>query len=239
MIKSNKQHWRSFALVIVAILGLTASETMTLAQAQGNPNPGVLPINSHPFGHTYGEWSAKWWQWALSAHAATSPLLDTTGANCAEGQSGKVWYLAGTGGGAVTRNCTVPHGKAIFFPIVNVVAGSGVFDCEPTVPGVPCDLSALRAVAASIMDNPMLLQAELDGRPLRNLSGYRVQSPVFSLTYPPDSIFGFGGTFTPQVADGYWIMLAPLSSGTHTLHFRGILNGGFDSDATYFLTIGH
>jgi hypothetical protein len=237
MIRSINQHWRSFALVIVAIFGLAALAAMPPAQAQGNPNPGVLPVNSTPFGRTYGEWGASWWQWALSAPAATSPLLDPTGANCAEGQSGKVWYLAGTGGGAVTRTCTVPRGKAIFFPIVNVVAGSGVFDCEPTVPGVPCDLSTLRAIAASFMDNPMLLQAELDGRPLQNLSGYRVVSPVFSLTYPPDSIFGFGGTFSPQVADGYWIMLAPLSSGQHTLHFRGILNGGFESDATYFLTI--
>jgi hypothetical protein len=239
MIGSMNQHWRSFALVIVAVLGLTASATMPPTQAQGNPNPGVLPINATPFGRTYGEWSAKWWQWALSAHAATSPLLDPTGANCAEGQSGKVWYLAGTGGGAATRTCTVPHGKAIFFPIVNVVAGSGVFDCEPTLPGVPCDLSTLRAVAASIMDNPMLLQAELDGRPLHNLPAYRVQSPVFSLTYPPDSIFGFGGTFAPQVSDGYFIMLAPLSAGAHTLHFRGVLNDGFDSEVTYFLTIGH
>jgi hypothetical protein len=50
---------------------------------------------------------------------------------------------------------------------------------------------------------------------------------------------GFGGTFSPQVSDGYWIMLAPLSAGAHTIHFKGILNGGFESEVTYFLTIGH
>ena len=37
------------------------------AQAAGrNPNLRILPINSTPFGKTYGEWSAEHWKWTFS-----------------------------------------------------------------------------------------------------------------------------------------------------------------------------
>ena len=108
---------------------------------------------------------------------------------------------------------------------------------DPTNPGVPCDVATLRANAASIMDNPILLEAEVDGRSLQNLNAYRAFSPVFSITHPPDSIFGVPqGTYTPQISDGYWVMLAPLSVGTHTIHFKGIL-GSFETEVTYVLTV--
>src|SRR5438045_3460219 len=78
----------------------------------GNPNPGVHPPNSKPYGLSYGEWSARWWQWTLQIPLATNPNFDTTGAHCAEGQSGHVWFLAGWFPGAhppsVTRECTIP-----------------------------------------------------------------------------------------------------------------------------------
>ena len=48
-----------------------------------------------------------------------NPLLDQTGQNAALGQSGEVWFLAGTTGGSAERTVTVPPGKALFFPIVN------------------------------------------------------------------------------------------------------------------------
>src|SRR5262245_35576013 len=30
-----------------------------------NQNPGILPINSSPYGQSYGAWAALWWQWAM------------------------------------------------------------------------------------------------------------------------------------------------------------------------------
>jgi hypothetical protein len=241
MSRSKKRYCRNIAAALVLILGLTMP--ITTPQAQSGGNPGVIPPNARPYGLTYGDWSARWWQWALSIPATTNPLLDATGANCAEGQTGHVWFLAGTFGGSATRTCTIPPGKAIFFPIINIVFGSGVFDCDPTNPGVPCDVAALRASAASVMNNPILLEAEVDGRPLRNLNAYRAFSPVFSITHPSDSVFGVApGTYTPQISDGYWIMLAPLSAGTHTVHFKGIADffgTPFGTEVTYHLTVGH
>jgi hypothetical protein len=155
---------------------------------------------------------------------------------------GNVWFLAGTFVGAVTRTCTVPHGKALFFPIVNAAFGAAVGDCEPTAPGVPCVVSVLRAAAEASMDS-VTLEASIDGVPLTNLNDHRVQSPVFSVTVPEDNLVGISsGTYTPMVSDGYWLMLAPLSAGTHTIHFKGVVTGGvfdgFVSEVTYNLAVG-
>jgi hypothetical protein len=234
--------WHSVVAISVVVVGLLVTGMLSIAQAgSGNPNPRIFPPNSHPYGNTYGEWSARWWQWALSIPAATNPNLDPTGENCAEGQSGQVWFLAGSFGGSFVRACPVPTGKALFFPILNAAFGAAVGDCEPTGVG-PCDVHALRAAAAASMD-PVTIEASIDGVPIRQLSEYRVQSPVFSVTLPEGNILGIpSGTYAPMVSDGYWLMLAPLSAGEHTIHVQGTITGGvfegFASEVTYHLTVG-
>lgn len=112
-------------------------------------------------------------------------------------------------------------------------------DCDPSNPGVLCDVPALRASAAAAVDNPTTLEVSVDGVPLQDLSDYRVQSPVFSLTLPEDAVFGLpSGTSTPNLSDGYWLLLAPLSAGMHTISFKGVSNSGFTVEVTYNLTIG-
>ncbi len=56
---------RGIQLSVVIVLGLMMLAPI-VALADSNSNPGVLPVNSKPYGMTYGEWSAKWWQWAYS-----------------------------------------------------------------------------------------------------------------------------------------------------------------------------
>src|SRR5574341_1319356 len=96
--RSSRSYRRSIAAVVGLLVGLLAPATMGFAQ--GNPNPGVLPPRATAYGMTYGEWSARWWQWGLGQPAATNPIDDPTGAFCDVGQSGPVWFLAGTFGGA-------------------------------------------------------------------------------------------------------------------------------------------
>src|SRR5262249_55520548 len=128
MIRSSEKHWRIVIAILVLALGIMMPTTAPLVQAQGNQrNAGVLPPNSNPFGITYGEWSAAWWQWLLAIPAPVNPNLDLTGANCGQGQSGQVWFLAGNFGGTSTRTCTMPAGRALLVPILNAVFGAGVF----------------------------------------------------------------------------------------------------------------
>jgi hypothetical protein len=121
----------------------------------------------------------------------------------------------------------VPAGKALLLNLNSAIFGAGVFDCTPTVPDVLCDLNVLRQAAAAALDasgGVDSLKVEVDGIRVRNLSDFRVQSPVMSLTYPSDNIvslaFGVpvpGGTYTPNVSDGYFYVFAPLPKGQHTI----------------------
>jgi hypothetical protein len=223
--------------IAALVLGLSMGADVALAQVLGNPE--VVQPNSNEFGNTYGEWSGRWSQWLLSIPEATNPAVDATGANCAEGQSGQVWFLAGTfGGPAVTRSCTIPGGKDLLFPIITGVFGEGVGDCTGPL---DCDPTALRAAAAKNADNPVSLEATIDYVRVKNLGQYRVTSPVFNAFFPPSSINGTSaGTHGPLVSDGYWLLLSPLSPGAHTIHFKGVFNvlsNGGTVEVTYLLTV--
>ena len=91
------------------------------AQAGRNDNPGIVPIQANAHGQSYGAWAAAWWRWAIAIEAPRNPIADETGEFCALGQKGKVWFLAGTWGNEVHRECTIPKGTALFFPLANNV----------------------------------------------------------------------------------------------------------------------
>ena len=231
-------------LTLIALVLLLQVTPVLAAQ---NPNPGVLPPDSHPFGKTYGEWNAGWWQWFFSVPASKNPGLATNGTlDCSVGQSGNVWFLAGPflTSGSFTRSCTVPVGKALFIPLIN-----SWVDNVCNTP--PFTVDQLRALAASSVIPTENLHASIDGNPLTNLESYRAISPVFSYTLPPspdnliDAAFGVSLpgpcwpslTVTPAVADGFYIMLTPLTAGSHTINFGGS-GPGITLDVTYNLTIG-
>lgn len=241
--QDKPRFWQSVVVMLIVVIGLMTAGTGSIVQADSQERSKVIPRDANAYGNSYGQWSAQWTQWWLSIPAATNPATDTTGANCGESQSGPVWFLAGTFGGpaAVIRHCNVPAGKALFFPLENGVFGAGVGDCEPTAPGVVCNLATLRMAAAASMD-ALTLEASLDGKPLDDLHGQRVQSPVLTLTYPPGNVVGVAqGTYAPNVVDGYWLMLAPLRDGGHTLHFKAKVTGGVFAgtviEVTYHLTV--
>lgn len=188
-------------------------------------------------GKTIGEWSAKWWQWALAAPASSNPMIDNTGTNCNVSQRGSVWFLAGVwNGGTVERNCTIPEGKYIFFPIVNNFWLNSAFD---DVNNTEADYRRLATLSPTLGSD---IEATLNGTPIifnPKTPIIRTQSPVFTANFPADHIFSeFGidaGSITgyPVVSDGFWIMLPPLPQGNHILHFRA----GEFQNVTYHLTV--
>jgi hypothetical protein len=190
--------------------------------AAQNPNPAIAPPQARPYGKTYGEWVVEWWQWALRIPADRNPLTDVTGAFAGENQSGPVWFVAGTFGSSVERSSTVPAGKSLFVPVYNWIFGAGAFDCDPSVPGVPCDIPVLQAIAAHNTEAADVLEVCIDDIPVEDVRAYRAASPrPFSITYPENSVTGLpAGTYFPQVADGYWLMLAPLAKGQHTIRIH-------------------
>ena len=244
----NRYLQSSFALIAIVFL-----LQVTPALADSNPNPGVLPPSSNSFGKTYGEWNASWWQWLFSVPASKNQELMNNAVDCTVGQSGNVWFLAGSfSSGTFTRSCTIPAGKALFIPILNSwadnVCNNGI---PPNLP--PQTVEQLRDIAKNFVIPPANLHTSIDGHSLTNLESYRAISPVFSYTLPPspdnviDAVFGVSLpgpcwpslTVTPAVADGFYIMLAPLTAGSHRINFGGSgPGGGFALDVTYNLTVG-
>ncbi len=71
---------------------------------------------SKPFGRSWEQWVAIWWQWCSAEPDDTNPVADMTGEICDKNQTDSdVWFLAGTFGGEAERTCIIPAGKAIFF----------------------------------------------------------------------------------------------------------------------------
>src|SRR5687768_9033242 len=106
-----------FVFMTIIIIGFTYLAINPVLQAQNTID--VYTIDSRPFNVTYNDWTAKWWQWALSIPSSVNPAGDTTGQYCDQKQDGPVWFLAGTFGGPAERTCTIPEGKAIFFSPIN------------------------------------------------------------------------------------------------------------------------
>ena len=237
---STQQKWVVTAC-LVAALGLLILTVVVGAQ-DGSPSfrdPRVFPPASLPFGKSYGEWGAAWWQWVNAIPAPDNPLLDETGEKCMVGQHGPVWFLTGVNNisGTVTRHCAVPEGTALFFPILNIESAIGL-DPFPSV-------RELRDSNTAIMDLATDLLTELDGIPIRSVDLLRFTSPLFSLTLPPDSLIqaqgnpaGVPGTYFPAADEGFYVMLKPLSVGPHTLRIHGeVPSFGFVLDVTYHLTV--
>jgi hypothetical protein len=232
-------------LLLMAGLAVGGGSPVPVAQAN-NANPGVIPPQAVPYGHTYAEWTGRWSQWVFSRPGPVNPEWnDPTGAYCAEGQAGPVWFLASNGGGTLVRDCTVPAGKALLVNIMFV-------ECS-NVEGPPFhgDTEAELRDCARYWLNPLELDAaSVDGVPLTGLlPTYRFQSPYYSLALPDQNVyqtvFGMpevtGGTVFRSVSDGFFVMLAPLPAGPHTIHFAGHGTGEVSWlvwDITYHLTVG-
>jgi hypothetical protein len=226
------------AIIAFTIMALALMTSVSIPFARGDSiNPSLYSIDSKPYGISYGQWAAKWWQWLISTPQPNSPLVDKTGKNCGQNQNAPVWFLAGTEGGAAARTCTIPAGKAILFPIINSECS---YSERPTLK-TESDL----AECAKVQNNPTTnLQASVDGLNLQQLDKYRVTSPLFSLTFPTKNIFGSPVGPTQAVADGWYMLLQPLAPGKHELHFSGLTpanpttgQSNFSVDLTYHLLV--
>jgi hypothetical protein len=184
--------------------------------------------------------ATSWWQWALETPASENPLTDTTGQFAAVNQSDPVWFLAGNIGGITVRTITVPSGKALFFPIVNV------FDVEDAIIAggvklflVPKPVQIAQTVVSNIIATATGLSCEVDGNPLPITTANLEQSTPFSLHLPADNILGVpAGVYYPAVDSGYYVLLPTLSAGQHTIHWAGSITFfPLHLDVTYNITV--
>ncbi len=133
------------------------------------------------------------------------------------------------------RTCSIPVGKAMFFPLSNALFWA---------PEDGKTVDEVRKLSNDAMDAITGLTGILDGVKFADLFAYRAQSPPggFALPFGPLlADFGFGPTPDPRfpaVADGYWILLPPLTKGQHELVIGSSDGQELNVMVTYHLTVG-
>lgn len=193
------------------ILRLAVIACLLSTTAMAEPN-GVVGMKEKVLGKSLPEYANLWWQWASSMPATESPVRDQTGLKCDVNQNGQVWFLAGGyGSSKISRKCSIPKGKYLFFPVINMIHfpnGGAKISCES-------------AMAASAMNNDNLRSfiVTIDDHKIVNPVFHRYSSPTcFDLLgWPPKN--QQSPTLYPSATDGYWVMLQPLAPGKHKLAF--------------------
>jgi hypothetical protein len=174
--------------------------------------------NMHPFGKSWEKWAALWCNWMYSIPKRKNPSLDKIGKYCSMNQNDKnVWFLTGTFGNVIVpikRKCTIPAGKAIFFPIL-VKEDSLEEDTD-----LKTELELIKR-ARDATNKLIQMEATIDGEKVDRLESYRVQSEVFDLVFPEDNVYDVKPGLTRSVCDGYWLFIKPLHVGKHYICFKG------------------
>ena len=224
------------------IIAFTASLLLIAATINMDANPTtfdiILPDEAQTqTGKTYGEWSVELWQYFLEIPFENNPIFDATGANCNYAQTGSVFFLVSTPGGSATRNeCRVPAGKILFFSPLNIAGFTHQKEPE----------HSLRNYNRSFINSTRELQVSIDGTDVATLvsleprsTPLRAASPegFFTIIAPENNIFGgVPGQSYDTVSDGFYLLVAPLPPGAHTIKFGGV-SRNFAADVTYNLIV--
>lgn len=184
------------------------SPSATSPLTPGEPAPSVKPVDVRS-----AEFQSKWWTWA-SAPEDVNPVTDTTGEHCAQGQPGDVWLVAGSFGGTVDRQCTIPGGLPIAGPLVNLVSPDAA-ECESFLKSAEGTVSVVKGPAPEIVS---------------------VDPVRFEFTVQKGNPSGFRTGRNEGYGCGIWFSVGPLPAGRHRIVIKG-RSGDFSVQATYNLTV--
>ena len=226
---------------------VTATPCDSDAAAPILPAPVLDPTGTYG-GKTLGEWGAAWWKWQLELPGPdfTCAVEQSGAADGGETQS-DVLFLAGT-------SCTIPSGEMTLIPV-------GVV-WELDNPGLGKQLtddqlkSDMAMIAAAVTGLSLQIDGKSYGSTACDFADYLTVWTQFSYTMPntptnyaatyPGSYPSttFSGPVPDAFSGGYWILLAPLSAGTHTIRVTANWNavpslgiGASSGDVTYNLTV--
>jgi hypothetical protein len=213
---------------------------MLLANAASSlaAEPEVLPPSSLPYGYSYEEWSAKFWQWTLGQ--STNHLESLGEPGICRGPASRVRFLGPStiGGEAIhiaTNHVTVPARTPLFLSVFALWLDNGNCPLSAFTTFTPDQLAAFDEQEWSAVTKTTV---SIDGIAVEGIetptnSVYHVVSTPFSYTTAEkDNILAgelgatcVPGDFTiyPAVGDGLYLMLAPLSPGKHTIHTLGVV----------------
>jgi hypothetical protein len=225
------------------------------SQADPKPTPSsntpeplsheVLPPDADLGGMTLAEAGADWWRWALEHPVTNNPVMDETGAFCEEGQSGDVFYLAGTftSDTSVERTCVTTHTGTFLIPIGNIAWDN----CGTPPEDVVTDQELIDGVN-SLLDEfdsaSLVIDGDTIGTTIADFAQYRTEVTAYSFTNPAtDSLYAlwggpFDGVCDPSYAAGYYVPFKVSSPGEHDIALHaGTSIDGWSIDVHYTLKV--
>lgn len=216
-------------LILFTLVLVTLTAVSNDAHA-GTHNATIVSPHDTFLGKTYGEWEASWWQKFLAIPIKDGDHPYFSG-GAFKGENG-VRYLAAVVGKPATIPVRIRLGTPLFVPVIN--AECSVVEPEPWHGD---DETSLRACANGHIDNTSHRSAKLDGKWVWNMDKYRVESPLFQFgPLPQDNLLGVpSGTVSDSVDAGVYLLIRPLSVGTHTLRVKATFDDSNASIDTRFI----
>jgi hypothetical protein len=192
----------------------------------------IYEHNSKPFGLSFSEWSARWWQWLLSIPKSLNPAMDSSGENASIGQRhSNVFFLCQTIEGVKLqpkRMICIHRGTSLFLPIINWISNfyeHGKSEKE------------LIETATQRMDTIGNLEFILNGANIQGLDKYRFRSNFFTAELPKDNIFDLPAGKARLISDGYWVFTEPIITDTTIFTFGSCSSGVTKIGVNYSIKI--
>ncbi|HEU5119999.1 MAG TPA: hypothetical protein VFT71_03335 [Candidatus Nitrosocosmicus sp.] len=211
----------TFFFVAISVLSMLILLSVNLSAIADSNSVNIFPPESKSFGLSYVEHEKNFWKWALAIPVNENPVNDPTGEKCTNGQSNtnsSVFYLSFNNGGKSERTCTVPAGKGLLIPVMQVVI------TDKDLPGASVEELATSAKKDQDSVNSLYLKIGNKEYKYKDLYLYRTPTDVFEVIFPDKGIFGIlGGGPSKAVADGFYILTKPLTNGTYSIHFKSSL----------------
>jgi hypothetical protein len=182
-------------------------------------NVEIYPQDSKPFGLTFSEWSAKWWQWLLSISKPLNPAMDSSGENASIGQlNSNVFFLCQTIENVKPpiRKISIRKGTSLFLPIINWA--SNFYEHGKSE-------RQLIDTATEKMDVIGNLKFNLNGMNIQGLEKYRFRSKFFTVELPQDNILDLPTGKARLISDGYWVFTKPIVTDTRISTFGTCSSG--------------
>jgi hypothetical protein len=204
--------------------------SLALAQGAGASPPatrGLLPPSARPLGYSLTQLATAWNVWAFGTAADVNPLLAV---RCEQSSlDPRIWFLPVSLGGEYQNTCDVPQGSFLVFN----PGGSECSNMEPE-PFFGVDEADLLDCVNETFGLLTYLEITFNGKTVTNLDPYIVTTPLTHL--PANNLLSSEPALSRD--KGFFLVIAPLSRGTHTLHaYDEFFDGAFKAGITYTINV--
>ena len=222
---------KHFATISVVSIGVLFAMVCSQNVNAVNSSDLIYSKDSKPYGLSFSEWIAKWWNWHYNLpnkvnlqnpdnFSQIHPREAYSPEKCAWNQTdNNVWFLPDgrnllfSSSEPETRQCTVPHEKALLVQIY----GGGCSFAE----GFKTDQELKDCVNIGL--NSVEFTAKVDGIEVMNSKDRDLYLPdayLYNQTLAKDNYYELPAGTWRAMAGGYFLFVKPLDIGNHTIEFK-------------------